>query len=88
MVPDVMTTELNRSKTGLIAIAGSRHLEKWLRYRRDRHRDYLRQVENRVGHSRVIRLEWLQYQEEACGRSQRHEAESKWVYLSHRWPPE
>lgn len=27
MVPDVMTTELNRSKTGLIAMAGSRHLK-------------------------------------------------------------
>ena len=67
MVPDVMTTELNRSKTGLIAMAGSRHLEKWLRYSRDRHRDHhLRQVENRVGHGCVIRLEWLKDQEETC----------------------
>ena len=73
MVPDVMTTELNRSKTGLIAMAGSRHLEEWLRYRRDRHRDHLRQVENRVGHGRVIRLERFKYQEEACGRSERHD---------------
>lgn len=72
MVPDVITTELNRSKTGLIAMAGSRHLEKRLRYRNDRQRDYLRQVENRVGHGGVIRFEWLKYQEEACRDSQRH----------------
>ena len=32
IVPDVMTTLLKRSKTGLMAIAGSRHLSKGSNY--------------------------------------------------------
>lgn len=73
-VPDVMTTVLNRSNTGLIAIAGSRQLVNasvktkneasvWRMPGR-----YIRKMENGVGDRGIVRLERLEDEQEACDR--------------------
>jgi hypothetical protein len=63
IVPDVMTTLLKRSKTGLIASEGSRHLcsgiiSQWIKSNQPAL--YAREMKDRIWNCSVIRLERLQ----------------------------
>lgn len=58
IVPEVITTDENRSKTGWIAREGSRHLPCELASEKQRHNS--REVEDRVGYRRVLRFVRLQ----------------------------
>ena len=69
-VPDVMTTELNRSNTGLIAMAGSRHLQtRSAGPSAELLGSDIRKMENWVRNGRVFGLERLQDEQEACANS-------------------
>ena len=68
IVPEVMTTELNRSKTVLIAIEGSRQLVRQCVSQQSPRGDpswRAREVKDWVWHCGIIRFKWLKDEKEA-----------------------
>lgn len=65
MVPDVITTLLNRSNMGLIAMEGSKQLSRQDELGSLTQKKSLREMEDGIWHSCIFGFEWFQNKEEA-----------------------